>query len=370
MRATSIFLALAALLAITVCTQAQDPDLLGWWKLDDGTGTVTVDSSGKGNDGVFVGDPEWVAGKFGSGLLFDGQGGERVSLGNLDVESGAISITCWFKANTLDTPGNDPRMISKAFGGAANDHIWMMSSARAGGEKRLRFRLETNDGTNTTTLVGGQGTPEDRVLPVDEWTHATATWDGTTMRVYVNAFETGNVERGGTAVTVDPAVGAAFGNQPVGGENRPWDGVLDDVRIYTKALTVAEIEEVMAGPPAPLAAGPTPGDGTTLEQNWTSLTWQAGTYAVSHDVYFGTSFDDVEQGAEGTFVGNTTNNLQVVGFLGFPAPDGLEPGVTYYWRVDEINPDNPEGPWKGVVWSFTLPPRGAYRPLSLLKTLS
>jgi hypothetical protein len=71
----------------------------------------------------------------------------------------------------------------------------------------------------------------------------------------------------------------------------------------------------------------------------------------------------VEQGAEGTFIGNTTNTVQVIGFPGFPAPDGLEPGTTYYWRVDEVNPDNPDSPWKGVVWSFTLPPRGAYRPI-------
>ncbi|MHC4119239.1 MAG: LamG-like jellyroll fold domain-containing protein [Planctomycetota bacterium] len=361
MRRTQVLLVPIAILALAVCAQAQeDPDLLGWWKLDDGTGTVTIDSSGNGNDGTFVGDPEWVAGKFGSGLLFDGQGGERVSLGNLDVESGAISLSCWFFANTLDTPGQDPRMISKAFGGGTNDHIWMMSCSRQGGEKRLRFRLKTNDGGQVTTLIGGQGSPEERVIPVGEWGHATATWDGTTMRVFLNGIETGNTDRGGTAVFLDPTVGAAFGNQPVGGENRPWDGILDDVRIYTKALTVEEIAQVMAGPPAPRAAGPDPADGALLEQNWTNLGWQPGTWAVSHDVYFGTDYDAVEQGAEGAFIGNTTTAFQVVGFAGFPAPEGLQPGMTYYWRVDEVNPDNPDSPWKGIVWSFTLPPRGAY----------
>jgi len=363
MQRTHLLSVLISIFTLAVCAQAQEPDLLGWWKLDDGTGTVAADSSGNGIDGVFVGDPEWVAGKFGSGLEFDGQGGERVSLGNLDVDAGAISLTCWFFADTLDTPGQDPRMISKAFGGGTNDHIWMMSCSRQDGEKRLRFRLKTNDGGQVTTLIGGQGTPEERVIPVGEWGHATATWDGTTMRVYLNGIETGSADRGGSAVFVDPAVGAAFGNQPVGGENRPWDGILDDIRIYTKALSAEEIAQVMQGPPAPLAAGPTPADGSTLEQSWTNLGWQPGTWAVSHDVYFGTSYDDVEQGAEGTFVGNTTTNFQVVGFAGFPAPGGLEPGVTYYWRVDEVNPDNPDSPWKGIVWSFTLPPRGAYKPL-------
>ncbi len=363
MKRTHFLIAFTVLLVTTVCAQAQDPDLLGWWKLDDGTGTVATDSSGNGNDGIFVGDPEWVAGQFGSGLSFDGLGGERVSLGNLDVESGGITLSCWFFANTLDTPGQDPRMISKAFGGGTNDHIWMMSSSRAGGEKRLRFRLKTNDGGQVTTLVGGQGSPAERVIPVGEWGHAAATWDGTTMRVFLNGVETGSTDRGGTAVFVDPSIAAAFGNQPVGAENRPWDGILDDVRIYTKALTSAELEEVMEGPPAPLAAGPDPADGAILEQSWTSLTWKPGTFAVSHDVYFSTSREDVEQGAEAALVGNTTNNTQVVGFTGFPAPEGLQPGTTYYWRVDEINPDNPDSPWEGVVWSFTLPPRGAYKPI-------
>jgi hypothetical protein len=253
-------------------------------------------------------------------------------------------------------------MISKAFGGGTNDHIWMMSSSRQGGEKRLRFRLKTNDGGAVTTLMGGQGSPEDRVLPVGEWAHAAATWDGTTMRVYINAIETGSTARGGTAVFVDPSVGAAFGNQPVGGENRPWDGILDDVRIYTKALTVAEIEQVMAGPPAPKAAGPDPADGSIVEENWYNLSWKPGTWAVSHDVYFGTDFDDVNESVEGTFIGNTSYAFQMVGIPGFPVPEGLQPGNTYYWRVDEINPDDSDSPWKGVVWSFTLPPRTAYNP--------
>jgi hypothetical protein len=80
-------------------------------------------------------------------------------------------------------------------------------------------------------------------------------------------------------------------------------------------------------------------------------------------VYSGTNFDDVNESAEGPFIGNTTYTFQVVGIAGFGVPEGLQPGTTYYWRVDEVNPDNPDSPWKGVVWSFTLPPRGAYKPI-------
>ncbi|UCE49822.1 MAG: hypothetical protein JSW47_06650 [Phycisphaerales bacterium] len=358
MSRTHLLSALTILLTFVICVPAQDldPDLMAWWKFDDGTGTVAVDSSGNGHDGVFIQDPDWVAGKFGGALHFDGQGGERVSLGGLDIPSGAMTIACWFKADNLDTPGNDPRMVSKAFGGANNDHIWMFSSSRISGEKFLRFRLKTNDGQDTTEIKAG-------TFEVGEWIHGAVWWDGTNMKVYKNGAEVGNIAKGGTSVALDPAVQAAIGNQPIGAENRPFDGIIDDVRIYTKALAEAELAQVMEGPPAPLAAGPDPADGATLEQSWANLSWQPGTWAVSHDVYFGTNYDDVEQGAEGTFVGNTATNFQVVGFTGFPAPEGLQPGMTYYWRVDEVNPDNPESPWKGIVWSFTLPPKEPYNPI-------
>jgi len=356
MQRTHLLSALTVLLALAFCAQAQDPDLLAWWKFDDGTGAIAVDSSGNGHDGTFIQDPDWVAGKFGSALHFDGQGGERVSLGGLDIPSGQMTITCWFKADNLDTPGQDPRMVSKAFGGDGNQHMWMFSSSRIGSNKFLRLRLKTNDGQATSEIKAGS-------FEVGEWIHGAIWWNGTNMKIYKNGVEVGTLAKGGTSVALDPAVQAAIGNQPIGAENRPFDGIIDEVRIYTKALTEAELAEVMAGPPAPLAAGPSPADGVTIEQNWASLGWQPGTWAVSHDVYFGTNFEDVDLGAEGTFVGNTTSTLQLVGFAGYPAPEGLQPGVTYYWRVDEVNPGNPDSPWKGVVWSFTLPPRGAYKPI-------
>ncbi len=112
MQRTHLLLASTILLTLAACTQAQDPDLLAWWKFDDGTGTIAVDSSGNGNDGLFIQDPDWVAGKFGSALHFDGQGGARVSIGGLDIPLGQMTIACWLKADNLHPPGQDPRMVS------------------------------------------------------------------------------------------------------------------------------------------------------------------------------------------------------------------------------------------------------------------
>jgi len=126
--------------------------------------------------------------------------------------------------------------------------------------------------------------------------------------------------------------------------------------------TDAEILGTMEGKPFPFALSPTPADGALHEATWASLSWIPGSFAVSHDMYFGTSFDDVNSGAEGTFVGNLGVTSQVVGFAGFPAPEGLEPGTAYYWRIDEVNDADPNSPWKGNIWSFSIPPKTAYNP--------
>ncbi len=130
---------------------------------------------------------------------------------------------------------------------------------------------------------------------------------------------------------------------------------LDHVRFYE-----GEFDEEDGVPE--LAYGPDPEHGAVVEATWANLSWRPGSFAVTHDVYFGESFDAVNEGAEGTFVGNQGAAFLVVGFPGFPYPDGLVPGTTYYWRVDEVNDTEPNSPWKGDVWSFSIPPKTAYFP--------
>ena len=110
------------------------------------------------------------------------------------------------------------------------------------------------------------------------------------------------------------------------------------------------------------AYGPVPDDLAIYADTWVNLGWQPGEFAVSHDVYFGGNFDDVNAGAESTFQGNQTSTFLVVGFPGFAYPVGLVPGTTYYWRIDEVNDSEPNSPWKGDVWSFSVAPRTAYFP--------
>jgi hypothetical protein len=143
-----------------------------------------------------------------------------------------------------------------------------------------------------------------------------------------------------------------------------FNGALDEVMIFNTPLSQDEILALMEGGGVryPLAKSPNPSDGTLHEDTWINLSWRAGDFAVSHDVYIGDKFDVVNEGAEGTFIGNQADTFIVAGFPGFPYPDGLVPGTTYYWRIDEVNEAEPNSPWKGDIWSFSIPPKTAYFP--------
>ena len=141
-----------------------------------------------------------------------------------------------------------------------------------------------------------------------------------------------------------------------GGFVRIWDR--GNVYSFDDLIRVAEFG--LGG--NPLARGPSPADGALHEDTWLSMSWYAGDFAVSHDVYFSDNFDDVDASAEAAFQGNQVSTNLVVGFPGFAFPDGLVPGTTYYWKIVEVNDSEPNSPWESPVWSFGIPPKTSYSP--------
>jgi hypothetical protein len=92
----------------------------------------------------------------------------------------------------------------------------------------------------------------------------------------------------------------------------PFNGAVDDVRIYNNALTAEEIQDIMLGQ-MPQAYGPKPADGALHEDTWASLSWTPGTTAASHDVYFGDNFDDTNAGTPDTSRGPVGDTAYVPG---------------------------------------------------------
>ena len=104
-----------------------------------------------------------------------------------------------------------------------------------------------------------------------------------------------------------------------------------------------------------VAHNPNPADRAMYSDTWVNLIWNEGIKAGSYDVYFGENFIDVQDGTVDVFRGNQTTKYFIVGFAGFPYPDGLVPGTTYFWRIDDVGADGTVI-HKGKIWSFTVSP--------------
>jgi len=324
--------------------------LIGYWKFDEESGTTASDSAGGDNNGTLSDNVEWQPGSGVSGgtLLLDGTSTAHVEFPSTGMLASSGTIAIW---GYLSAP--QPAQTRYFFG-----HTTQPSY-----NNRIQLYM---DGANTELDLGLGDTHTRQtnimILELETWYHVALTWDGGKYVVYVNGEEVASGTYTGLAGIHDFAWIGNDGN-PVSEGTEAFGGLLDEVRIYNRALNAVEILAAMKGEPFTKASGPSPKDGTLHTGTWVNLAWRAGDFAVSHDIYLGDSFDDVNESLGDTFRGNQTDVFYVAGFPGFAFPDGLVPGTTYYWRIDEVNDTEPNSPWKGDVWSFSIPPKTAYSPV-------
>ncbi|MHC4434558.1 MAG: LamG domain-containing protein, partial [Planctomycetota bacterium] len=353
----SIFSVLLLGIALSCTAVAGDANLVAWWKMDDdGTGVIT-DFSGNNRHGTINGDPQFVPGIDGDALEFDGDGDFVVVEGYKGIfgdgtNTPPFSIAVWIRKE--GPVGGDGEVIGWGSTGTGN---------------RLEFRF--NAGNSRLRIESGGGNIQgDIALTTGEWTHVVVTLDENptyTSDEAVNFYFDGVLVNRPNADPdpIHPTEGqdVVMGQEYNQSGGRVFVGALDDVRIYDKVLAPAEIRDIIELGYLASAHSPEPADGSMHTDTWATLNWGAGGTSVSHNLYFGTSLEDVSAGAESTFVGSLTTNSQTVGFPGFPAPDGLAPGTTYYWRVDEVNDAHPDSPWEGQMWSFWVPSVTGFDPV-------
>ncbi|MCH7558900.1 MAG: hypothetical protein IIB56_15815 [Planctomycetes bacterium] len=318
-----------------------DPALVGWWKFDEGVGDTTADSSGNENTGTLHGPVEWTdEGYIGGALLFTGPFNYVLVEDSPELNpTDAITIAAWINPSWT---GNN-RIIQKSTEGSDNQYRLIKEG---GNNIRVHFppipRFEVTG----------------NIPPASEWTHLAATYDGSSLKVYYNGVVVAETAASGKMDISDGPlfIGNKHSTAPAGDE---FNGIIDDVRIYNRALSQGEIIKLGA---TPKATKPSPADRALRLETWATLGWTPGYAAISHDLYFGDNYVDVDAGTPDTFLGNQAVEFSLVGFPGSPYPDGLILGTTYYWRVDEVNDLNPDSPWKGDVWRFTVPPMTAWKP--------
>jgi len=339
----------AVLLVSGVCTNAALADLIGYWPFDEGQGTEASDIAENGNNGTLSGGVEWVPGYKGSGVRLD-TAGERVVIGPIDptAENNAMTLAIWINWEGEDHAGiTHQGVFGKRQGWDPRTNVKWFWEAQPDGD--LEFR-------NGDTAVTASG-----VLDAysNEWAHVAMTWDDGAVVQYINAEEvgTGNITFRDTADATVVSIGCVSATS-----NETFVGSLDEARIYSHVLTMDEIQTIMLGE-FPTAYSPNPADGAIHGDTWLTLSWKPGTLAISHDVYLGENLDDVTNGTGETFRGNQAAADFIIGFAGFPYPEGLIPGTTYYWRIDEVNDAHADSPWKGDVWSFSVPPKIAFVPV-------
>ncbi|MHC4331501.1 MAG: LamG domain-containing protein [Planctomycetota bacterium] len=325
--------------------------LIGHWTFDEGEGDVAQDSSGN-NNGALSGNPAWVAGSIGGALNFD-DSDDIVIIGDdpsLDIED-ALTISLWVNTSNVVSPNH---MVTKQPSGTAPDNYPGNYEFRVK-DNTIQFLHQTSESTDYNLYISTS------LITADEWHHAAVSVEeGGMVEFYLDGISAGGVPQLDTFGVLND------NSLRIGGrkDNHFFNGMLDDVYIYDRVLSPSQIEGLSRGiePDFSKAERPSVPDGVIHENTWANLAWTPGDSAVSHDVYLGDNFDDVDEGAEGTFMGNQATTMLVVGFPGFPVPEGLVPGTTYYWRIDEVNDTEPNSPWKGDVWSFSIPPKTAYYP--------
>ena len=322
-------------------------DLVVHWTLDEGSGSVANDLSGNGNDGTLNGEPKWATGKTGGGLECDGAD-DYIEVPRVVQDD--FTLMAWIKTDTeglsLGAQGyQGSGLIWSDVAGVANDFILAVL------------------GTKLSFFCGNPdlSVNSDRDIVTGQWVHVAAirNLQEQQISIYIDGEHEKTLDHGNSNPLNAHDVIAVGGNTL---DSRYYTGLIDDVRIYDHALTGVEVLNAMQGRIWPYAWGPTPADGDMHADTWVNIVWNPGGFAVSHDVYIGDNFEEVSTGAENTFQGNHISTFFVAGFPGFAFPDGLVPGTTYYWRIDEVNDTEPNSPWKGDVWSFMIPPKTAYYP--------
>lgn len=323
---------------VTTDPASEDPlaaNIVAYWGFNSINSGSTPDDSGNGHTGTVTGGVSAVSGQIDNALSFDGSNG-KVAVGNMDVTASSgndgITLAAWINPDQWTTASRDNRIISKATGTQDQDHYWMLSGIASGSDTYLRMRLKA--GGSTTTLIASSGN-----LATSTWTHVAGTYDGSTIRLFVNGSQVGSTSKSGT-INTSSSVGVTIGINP--DNNRPFDGKLDEVYIFDRALSASEISDLMTRDPSAVdteaPSVPTGLASSNLTTTSVDLDWNASTDNVAV-----TGYNLYTNGANPASVAGTS--VTVI---------GLSPGTGYDFSVSAFDAADNESSQSSAVSVTTI----------------
>lgn len=308
------------------------------WKLDETSGTTAVDAVGSRN-GTLVNfttsNSKWIAGQVDGGLDFDGSN-DYVNMGTGCLVTSAWTVALWVRP-----------------GGAADYSRLFIQGDGACGSRQLMMYWHSSQVEMRTTSSGAAGNPNTATsdLPDGQWRHVTWTYDGSSHKVYVNGALS-SAAPDGTNVGMDGD--NYLGRRDAGNY---FDGALDDVRVFDRALTAAEVSQVYSGAAyaADSGGGGTPAAAVTaITSATTNYSHAAGTGAnrllvvvvgmedtynrtVSAITYGGRPMTQITTAAAGGNSGNPYDrvSLYYLNEAGIAAASGSTISVTWSGSVDD-----------------------------------
>lgn len=338
--------------------QALSNGLVGYWKMDEVAGSANaVDSSGNGNTGTYTSGATTTQGKFGNGGSFDGTN-DRIDIADNSLlePSEDMTLSAWVKFDTVPGAGVSDKFVYKDE--ASSPYVGYELSYS--GDGYFYFARENN--ASVYEFAFYSLTPS-----TNTWYHVTGVKKGDKIYCFVNAVT--NQNPGSSSGTLYNTSGSLRLGIGYNGTSDPFDGVIDEVRLYNRSLSDTEISQLYNWAPEPVGywrlderTGSTAADASGYANNGTlgsttaAPTWANGKYgsALSYDG------GDTVSVSDSTSL-SLTGGFSLAAWVNVPNVSGYKPAVTkenagqtgYFLYVldDEVYTGYGNGAWRSQTTS-------------------
>ena len=220
--------------------------------MNEGTGTTTADASGNGSNGVLQNGSTWTTGKFGTGVKFDGSN-DVVYVSSptaLNTVKTGVTVSAWVYRNANQS--GDVSVVSREVGKTWYEHYYL-------GFKDGKYQWYVNTSSGYSNMGLGA------TAPVGQWAHVVGTYDGSTVRFYVNGVQQYSTPHSGTFAT--DTTGLTIGANHNGANHaaeEAFNGNIDEVNVYAYALSAQEVTQLYQATSSGAPSSPSaPASGTT-----------------------------------------------------------------------------------------------------------